>query len=549
MKKSNKMSEKLFIPVSLKMLPEYLSSGFIGLPASRDPSSDIQSDIFGRVMAVEEPSVYQAGAYFELESVTEDLRTVGRKSDQTEEGHSPILELDGPVSMAKVKRILFSDLNEKENFVASYSMLPDLPLDMFEFDVVIPNMEDVLEVAPAPKMKATTNVKKTRLVNKMHQASSLVVGVREAVQTISSKVNYQGEVLVKAATPKKIVISVVRSIIDASGLAGDTPKAMFTLLEVYCSAVDQLCGVGKIEIPLLVSKMTEIADEKESASRDDGYSLVKRFLDKARHIQMGMEKPPELKDEASLVLQRAIYLAITVDDIDAICAVRQNFKVEPIVEGLARLLTTYRASISYVSGKYWRGTRSDYDAVLSAAETIGRERNLHLRVGFSPSDEPDKFGYKQQAWINHILVTQRYVEPPAQLLVVIAHLKALHQDVRPGEVGRVTVKYDLDGRNVLLTLNITTSDVTGKNYVRVAGTVINGYGLFGKKKSRDICLEQANFYMVCVNPKSDGTGGMEVSRSQLVETMDHDELSDHLELVAKATLGLQELVLSGDEAA
>jgi uncharacterized protein YjdB len=45
-----------FVPVEYSMLSEYLSSGFIGLTASKEPDSDIQSLGFPNVSIVDDLS-------------------------------------------------------------------------------------------------------------------------------------------------------------------------------------------------------------------------------------------------------------------------------------------------------------------------------------------------------------------------------------------------------------------------------------------------------------------------------------------------------------
>ena len=116
-----------FVPLDKTMLPEYLSSGFIGLTSSIEPDSDIQSLSFPKVSVLESIDEIAHDLCLEITSI----KTAIKAKKKT----FKYLMLDGPIKISNIKKIIFFDQQSKDNFIASFSMLPDLPVDLFEFEV------------------------------------------------------------------------------------------------------------------------------------------------------------------------------------------------------------------------------------------------------------------------------------------------------------------------------------------------------------------------------------------------------------------------------
>ena len=58
--------KQLYAPVELTMVPEYLSSGFIGLTSSLEPDQDWQSKSYPDVFGIKEINKIKSKVYFEI---------------------------------------------------------------------------------------------------------------------------------------------------------------------------------------------------------------------------------------------------------------------------------------------------------------------------------------------------------------------------------------------------------------------------------------------------------------------------------------------------
>ena len=114
-------SNTYFVPILISTLPEYISSGFIGLTSSKEPEFDIQSLGYPNVSVVS--SINEATLDVCIEIKTPEIAIESKKKNYK------YLILNGPISIARAERIIFFDQEMKENFVASFKMLPDIPID------------------------------------------------------------------------------------------------------------------------------------------------------------------------------------------------------------------------------------------------------------------------------------------------------------------------------------------------------------------------------------------------------------------------------------
>ena len=83
-----------FVPVKFSMLSEYLSSGFIGLTASKEPDSDFQSLSFPNVSIVDDLDDVVYEVCLEIKVPQTATKSPKKSYDY----------LKGPVSIARIKK-------------------------------------------------------------------------------------------------------------------------------------------------------------------------------------------------------------------------------------------------------------------------------------------------------------------------------------------------------------------------------------------------------------------------------------------------------------
>ncbi len=524
--------KQLFIPISLDMLPEYLSSGFIGLSSGLDPAGDIQSLNFPNILGSDsiDKITYEVCLEVEIEEGKFNLSSIKDFS---------LYIADSLVSIAHIKRIYFSDESEQDNFVASYGVLPDIPVNLFDLIYAKPNA-DLLEINNE-LLKSLKKKRKKKFTAKPIQLVSLMIGIKESVSWLNQEKDFIIDLTIKKPVNRKICTSVVNGILQEVGYLSYAPKHSFVLLECYFDAVDALIDSGRISSPALINKMLlgAKAGVDASESPEDTLSVV-RILEKTQNIMMGMGTRPDLNDDNKLGLQRAIYLACVTPDLESFDIVRQNLSVGTVIESLAKLLVMYRLKLSYIPESAWRSSRDSLNAILFSVEHVIDDGLFNLNISKEPILED--FEIKQVTNINGISVDCRNIPLPPELCIIKDTLRALKYTPSLLDASTVEIQVHVSENNIVpvrLEMKVCQTGAHLHN-VKISTYVPDAAILLNKKASRELLMSKMQEYMVALalvtNSKS-----LEISRYQLVGTMDREELQQHISLVAGAHVDATEM--------
>ena len=513
-----------FAPVKFSMLSEYLSSGFIGLTASKEPDSDIQSLGFPNVSIVDHLADVAHEVCLEIKVPQTATKSPKKSYDY----------LKGPISVARITNIVFFDRSTQQNFMNSFSMLKDLPIGLFNLTTRERLGLHKASILSPPKSKSANDI-----YLDINELTTLNIGIVEAFCHLCEEFELDLKIRVPKSkiSPKDIYTKIVSSLLKEIKLLKDTPQSSFDLLELYLNAVimqhafPDNASVSPEEVLHWMKVQINPPDE-ESATN----VYLKKFIDKTDLVMIGMAKTELMDDQPNLALQRAIFLAITRKSIDSIVNFDRNLKLGTVVGALAKLLIIFRSKISDLPEKLWRKDREQFDNYLLASEQIAQQNKYELNTQLKISNT--KFSSNTVILINDIEVCSRAIESGGELLEAVQRLRSLGFRPSPTADGSISVKLKTEeGPTIPIKLEVKDCPITRLKRNIIISTHVRGLTkVLDKKKTRLEFLQLMHNHMVSVGFV--GKEVIEISRYQLADTMDRDELLHHIELIRSAYLKL-----------
>jgi hypothetical protein len=513
-----------FVPVEYSMLSEYLSSGFIGLTASKEPDSDIQSLGFPNVSIVNDLSDVAHEVCLEIE-----VPQTATKSSKKSYSY-----LKGPVSIARINNIIFFDRVTQQNFMNSFSMLNDLPIELFNLTTrERPNLNKA-SILSLSESKSANN---THLY--INELTTLNIGIVEAFCHLSEEFEIDLNIKIPKSqiSPEDIYKKIVSSLLKEIKLFKKTPQFSFDLLELYLNAVSaghttpDNSSVSSEEVLHSMKEQISPPDEESAAN-----VYLNKFIDKTNLIMIGMTKAELMDDQPNLALQRAIFLAITRKSIKSLDNIDRNLKLGVVVGALAKLLIIFRSKISDLPKELWRKDRKQFDNYLLTSEQIAQQNKYVLNTQLISRNT--KFSSNTIISINDIEVCSREVEASAEVLTLVQRLRSLRFKPTPAPDGSISIKLKIEGGPTIpIKLEVKDCPITSLKRNIVISTHVSGLtNVLDKKKTRLEFLQLMHNHMVSVGLIDKKV--IEISRYQLADTLDRDELLHHIELIRSAYLKL-----------
>lgn len=513
-----------FVPLEKTLLPEYLSSGFIGLTSSIEPDSDIQSLSFPKVSVV--------GS---IDEITHDLCleiTSVKSAIPAKKKTFKYLMLDGPLAISNIKKIIFFDQKTKDNFIASFSMLPDLPIELFEFEVreKTSKLKRSRVLPPASKI--------TQRALHVNHLTSLNIAVVGLYKKLNIDFNYSSKIT--GSTPFEICYELTEKVLDEVQLSKEIQEYEFQLLRLYIFSLKKL-GISdngeliniKFSSQEIIKEMTLHASSQKPirfvTHEETINPVIPRILDKTQNILIGIESPSELSDK-DRVLQRSIFLACISDNQESLDHHINSLNAGKTVAAIAEFLTLFRDKTNYLAGSLWRNNRDELDKYLMLSENIANSSNYS--VISSLEQNLNGFGSQSKLLINGSEIASKEIKPDPELMIVVERLKSFKFNPKPGPNDSIQINVQNNGFKVPITLSMMPCSVTKEKRNLIINALIpNSANLFDKKSSRAQLLEIIHSHMVSIGIIGNN---LEISRSQLADTLDRDELQHHIELIAAA---------------
>ena len=513
-----------FAPIEISMLPEYLGSGFIGLLSSVEPDSDIQSMGYPNVSVLEELDNVAQIVCFEINT----NQTAIKSKKETYK----YLMLEGPISISNIIRIIFFDKDVKDNFVASFSMLPDIPIDLFELVVYEKKKKHKVSKSKPSKIKQSIT---SLHVNKL---TSLNIGIVELYKKLDLNFSFTSKE--KNITPHVICNEIIATILTQLPLSKDIDSYEFQLLHLYIHSIKKLGRTDNGELLNNRSSSQEIIKEMSlHASSSEPTELmgnteninpiIPRILDKTQNILLGIESPTELNDKER-ILQRAVFLASISDNHDALKHSIDSLNAGKIVSAIAELLVLFRDRTNYLSANLWRNDRQEFDKYLLLSERIANSQSYSINS--SKTENKVDFGAQSTLVINGLEISSKEIKPDPELMIVVERLKTFKFNPKPGAKGSININVLKNNIKVPLVVSLESCPITTekRNFI-ISGIIPNIAQLMDKKITRNKLLQITHRHMVSIGIINQD---LEISRYQLADTMDRDELQHHIELLSTA---------------
>ena len=522
---------KYYIPVTKRTLPEYLSSGFIGLPASRDPDVDMQSKYYPDLLAFNKTSKpsYQDSVLILIESSVMC------------ENEVDYFRLAGPVAISNIESILFESQADLDDFVSIYQMMPDIPLQLFNFSV------DGDEATDYSSSFELIKLPKSRKKNNLPDASSLasfIIGLKASCIDLSSHINNFPSLSFKSIDLAYMSNNIIKSLIESAGYSNRDGDSAIPFMELYIDCVTSFDNKTVIEPKLLITKMSDAAKDRniKGIYSDAISNRLQSIFDKTDKIMLGYESNPKLLDQ-HLVLQRAVYLACISKNIDTIKLIKKNTEIGPFVEAIAKLLISLKHRLTSLSEDDWRNDRAIMNGILNTSESIlhAKTFDLTLDIGDINAD----FSFDQFFKINGESFITIKAPPSHYVGQVVSVLRALSYIPKPDVFRNICIMhYPGSGQNpIKIIIQICDDPLEGNiKYIKVGVFLESGIEFLNKKVTRSKLFKICSQFMVAFDDL-DGTDIM-FYRTQLINTMDREELELHIKLVGKVFLEAKSQLLN-----
>ncbi|MDC0648844.1 hypothetical protein OAP75_03030 [Candidatus Pseudothioglobus singularis] len=513
-----------FVPLKISMLPEYLGSGFVGLTSSLEPDDDIQSLGFPKISVLDSIDQITHDVCLEITSVQIAI--------QAKKKTYKYLMLDGPIAISNIQKIIFFDQEEKDNFIASFSMLSDIPIDFFQFEVQKKSNQSKSSKAKPTKTKLNLS---TLYLN---QFTTLNIAIVELFKRLNIDFSYTAKT--NNTSPFEICHDLIITVLGKIHLSKDIEDYEFQLLDLYICSLKKL-GISeknelinkRITSDELLMEMVNTATIQEPIKLNGHLEkinpIIHRILEKTQNILIGIELPSELSDKER-VLQRALFIATITDTHDALEQQVKSLSVGKNVAALAEFLILFRQKINSIAPDLWKKNKEELNKYLSLSENIASTDNYSIS-SFIKQNTND-FGSQSKLRINHSEIASKEIKPDPELMIVVERLKSFKFNPKPGPNESIQINVQKNGFKVPITLSMMPCSVTKEKRNLIMNALIpNCSNLFDKKSSRTDLLEIIHYHMVSIGVVEKS---LEISRSQLADTLDRDELQHHIELIAAA---------------
>lgn len=503
----------LYAVIKVNSLPDFFSSGFIGLSTSVQQVDSSESLYFPDVCVSKSLMLSDGYAALELE-YEESIWAAEEK----------YAVLKGPIPISQIVKIIFSSQNERDMFYATYSGFPDVPLEMFELSV---GQSTEFHLSNSYSNEKKPISKRVRVKYNASQYAAMLVGIKLAMEVGGNHFNNFPSINIKNPSILKVGTCFVSAVLKASGFLESTPKISYDFLNIYLTTVQKMGMRTDFKTKNITTELAEM----EYTVDESILNHVKKALDRVSKVRMGLTEHPSLLDGASNSLDRALYLACSVSSLEAFEHIKKNLRVGPIVQSLAAYLLTTRLTLDQISKEFWRVEKKSFINILDAAGVILKNSSLSLEV--IKSHMPEDFSTRTSANVSGIEISNQLSPANYNVMLIVSMLKSCGYNPEPAEGDKISIlsgtKLNSESHEILLEYGIGPLKEHRQNVI-ISVLIKEGANLFNAKKTRSQLFKISQEKMVAIYacPKSHG---LLIARSQLTDTMDKDELEYHIELV------------------
>ncbi|WP_433971859.1 hypothetical protein [Tunturiibacter lichenicola] len=351
---------EVLIPMHADNWALSLGSGYLGPDPSKDRSSDIQTGLRNHMIAFREcvPSAALSGA----SSVVLSASLVVPTGQEDQE----VIFLNDLLRVTAVKAARFENEDERRNFIASYSLFPDIPLRLIE--CVIGGIERPLleiQIPPEPIGKDLSSARKRR---------DYLGGLAAGLITLLETTPFEAEVsrLIGAIDSPDNVYEIAADLLKSFH-----PDATQEDEMIWCTTIEVLSeraserGFDREELLEEIAKRAALASETPSEA-------LRVWVETCQKVVRSLIDPPALDDRRSIG-QRAALGAILAPDFQSSSMLGTTIEVGPRVKALVTTAAYAFEGLSRVPGET-KSNRELLDLICDLAEALDHGQSIELRL-------------------------------------------------------------------------------------------------------------------------------------------------------------------------
>lgn len=531
--------KKYFIPITEIGLVEFLSSGFIGISTSKVEYEDIHTRLWPNAVVVKtiEDSPLPICCEVELKGRAYSLPSkLGNEKVQ-------LFKIKPALSINEIKRIHFPSKEELNEFVSKYHYMSDLNIESLPLSV----NDSLLD-------------KNTLISDGMRDQSALVENKKVTDVTANSKVKLisDGKSIIaftyalhnhlKANSSRKIPVLSTSDDVDAAlnDIASQLgvklpPKGLNLLLREYW----ELCRSESIDARSDQMEIVELLQEKLHSNREDCIEVEKTvsFLEKISNVFMGMEPHPNLDEKnPEKAFQFGFYVSLMAKTSNEFAELKNRFRFSGQVEAIAKYFFALRNRFSQLTDEFFKSFGTQKSSWTSAILDCYFASKAIIKLSTRKGDEDLRVTYDLAINEKKIGVTTRDISPEEQLVVSTLRTFSI-EPFRDEESGDIAVKKYVHSKPIVVTLKILPPMSNHHlNEVHVQYKTTVKHEVLSKSDTRLKILKLASDQGVGLGLNENEF--LTLTRLQMIDTMDRDELWNHVEQVSRAGALMQQLVVN-----
>jgi hypothetical protein len=527
-----------YIPITEVGLVEFLSSGYIGISTSKVEYNDIHTNLWPETVVLKEILPGYSNILCEIDA---DVRayslavTVNGKKDK-------IFKIRHAKSVDAIKRVIFSSQELLDDFISKYHYMEDLNVGDYELSVdnsfhIIDSPEGQLIDELGPK-EITLSLSKKAVIENASDKENLLGTEKSLFAFIGAFYNFiptDTNLSLKELNFDNSDRIVFRSIAELIGCKSPS-KSLELMLQLYVDlSQNKLIDARSDQVEIL-----EQIKENLSASLSDQIEIdrASNFIDRVINIFMGMESHPDLSgDNSEKAFQFGFYTSLMMKGLEDITQLKNQFRFSILVESIAVYLFLIRSNFSQISADNFSSfgaTKRNWSGVIL---DVYSNPNSSLYVQADPKFNSLDLSCYLSINAKNLIRFEKGVSPvEGQVITTLQRFNV--EPIRDPETGMLALTKFVDNKPVVILLEIVNfTDNHNVNEVHVQYRSEISHAVLGKTKTRIELLNSMSRKGVAIG--IDDNGSLVLSRLQMVDTMDKDELWHHVEQVAEAGAALE----------